>query len=182
MNRDRSHSTAYAVPGHWNDPDMLVVGVNGANEWMGPGCTPLEYRSHFSLWCLSAAPLLIGCDIRKMDAATKETLLNPELIAVKQVPLGRQGRIVRKEEGTDLWVKPLSDGSVAIGLYNRSSEEKEMTVKWSELGLEAGAGGLARKAAAVRDLWAREESGVHEGRYTRKVSPHELAVVKAAFR
>ncbi|MGO4779760.1 glycoside hydrolase family 27 protein, partial [Lysobacter sp. 2RAB21] len=100
----------YAGPGHWNDPDMLEVG-NG-------GMTTDEYRSQFSLWALMAAPLLAGNDIASMDKATGEILLNREVIAVDQDPLGVQGRRVRDDGDLEAWSKPLADGGRAVILFN----------------------------------------------------------------
>jgi alpha-galactosidase len=166
------HLYPYAGPGHWNDPDMLIVGLHGSPEWMGPGCTDLEYRSHFSLWCLSAAPLLIGCDIRKMSPCTREILSNRELIAVNQDPLGKQGYRNIRENHTAVWIKPLADGSWAVGLYNRDDSPQKITVRWDELGLPSGA------KASVRDLWAGSDLGVFNGSFARDVIAHECVVVK----
>ena len=101
----------FAGPGRWNDPDMLEVG-NG-------GMTEIEYRSHFSMWCILAAPLIAGNDLREMTEATRRILTNEELIAVDQDPAGVQGRRVRKEGDQEIWAKPLHDGSVAVALLNR---------------------------------------------------------------
>jgi alpha-galactosidase len=103
----------YAGPGHWNDPDMLEVG-NG-------GLTTSEYRSHFSLWAMMAAPLIAGNDIANMDEATRSILLNREVIAVDQDRLGIQGRRVWKDGARELWVKPLAGGARAVLLFNRGT-------------------------------------------------------------
>jgi alpha-galactosidase len=166
------HLHSYAGPDHWNDPDMLIVGLHGNPEWQGPGCTDTEYRSHFSLWCLSAAPLLIGCDIRKMDPITREILSNPEIIAINQDPLGKQGYRINKEHHTAVWIKPLSGGAWAVGLYNRDDSPQEITVHWSELGIAPDT------KASLRDIWARKDQGQYSGSYTRDVAPHECIVVK----
>ncbi|GKE12983.1 alpha-galactosidase 3 [Tanacetum coccineum] len=133
---------AYAGPGGWNDPDMLEVG-NG-------GMTYLEYRSHFSIWALMKAPLLIGCDVRNMTAETFEILSNKEVIAVNQDPLGIQGRKVNAS-GTDgclqVWAGPLSGNRFAVVLWNRCSEAGTIEVSWNTLGLESSIG------VSVRDLW-----------------------------
>lgn len=162
----------YAGPGHWNDPDMLVVGLHGIPEWMGPGCTDVEYRSHFSLWCLVAAPLLIGCDIRKMSAVTKSILTNPEMIAVNQDKLGKQGHRITVGEQMQVWIKPLEKGAYAVGLYNRSDSPKTIIVDWHDLGLATDI------KATVRDLWACKDVGVFNGTYAMDVIPHQCEVVK----
>ena len=99
----------FAGPGHWNDPDMLEVGNGKMNEE--------EYRTHMSLWCLLAAPLLAGNDLSKMTPETLAILTNPEVIAVDQDPLGIQGHRVAQEGQLEVWVKPLADGSKAVGLF-----------------------------------------------------------------
>lgn len=138
---------AAAGPGHWNDPDMLEVG-NG-------GMTVEEYRSHFSLWAIMAAPLIAGNDLRVMSDEIREILTNEEVIAVDQDPLGVQGRVVLdRGYGLQVWAKPLADGSVAVALFNQRDAEMEGSISWHEIGLDAG-------PATVRDLWAHEDAGVH---------------------
>jgi alpha-galactosidase len=115
----------YAGPGHWNDPDMLEVG-NG-------GMTETEYISHFSFWCLLAAPLMAGNDLRTMNPATRDILTNREVIAVDQDPLGKQGFKVRDDGDLEVWARPLADGSRAVILFNRGTREAEITVNWPEI-------------------------------------------------
>ncbi|HEV2867224.1 MAG TPA: alpha-galactosidase, partial [Allosphingosinicella sp.] len=103
----------FASPGHWNDPDMLEVGNGGMSE--------SEYRAHFSLWAIMAAPLIAGNDVANMDAATRAILLNREVIAVDQDPLGVQGRRVRDDGEQELWVKPLAGGARAVLFLNRGT-------------------------------------------------------------
>jgi alpha-galactosidase len=132
----------YAGPGHWNDPDMLEVG-NG-------GMTGTEYRSHFSLWAIMAAPLLIGSDLRDATPETFEILENREVIAVDQDRLGRQGRPIRSEDGRHVFVKELADGDRAIALFNETEEPARIATTASEAGLASA------PAYRVRDLWAHE--------------------------
>ncbi|XP_072976214.1 alpha-galactosidase 3-like [Typha angustifolia] len=136
---------SYAGPGGWNDPDMLEVG-NG-------GMTYAEYRSHFSIWALMKAPLLIGCDVRNMTAETMEILSNKEVIAVNQDPLGVQGRKI-SVEGNDgcsqVWAGPLSANRMVVALWNRCSEAVSITVKLETLGLDT------TTRFSVRDLWKHE--------------------------
>lgn len=137
---------AYAGPGGWNDPDMLEVGNGGMNY--------LEYRSHFSIWALMKAPLLIGCDVRNMTAETVEILSNKEVIAVNQDPLGIQGRKVTVS-GTDgclqVWAGPLSGNRFVVVLWNRCSEAGTIKVSWDTLGLESST------TVSIRDLWKHED-------------------------
>jgi alpha-galactosidase len=158
---------SFAGPGHWNDPDMLAVGNGGMSE--------AEYRAHFGMWAVMAAPLIAGNDLRGMDAATLAILTAPEVIAVDQDPLGIQGVLVGDIEGIalpEVYVKQLSgEGTFAVALLNRSGDPVDMTVRWEDIGLPAG-------PAAVRDLWERADRGVFAGGYTVNVPPHGLVLVK----
>ena len=136
----------YAGPGHWNDPDMLQVG-NG-------GMTHAEYRSHFSLWAMMAAPLLIGTDLRTISPADLEILLNRDVIAVNQDPLGVQARRIRYRDGVHVLHKPLHDGSIAVALFNEGRRERQVQVDAAELGLQADT------RYVLRDLWQHDE---HDG-------------------
>jgi len=131
----------YAGPGHWNDPDMLEVGNGGMKE--------NEYRMHMTMWCLLAAPLLAGNDLAKMTSATLAILTNPEAIAVDQDALGIQGRRVLQVGPVEVWVKPLHDGSKAVGLFNREQGIIPVQISLKELGLGSH--------ATVRDLWEHKE-------------------------
>lgn len=159
-----------AGPGGWNDPDMLEVG-NG-------GMTPNEYRAHFSLWAMMAAPLNAGNDVRAMmdstDAATlvREILLNKDVIAVDQDSLGRQATIVQASPSeTQVWSKPLADGSRAVLLFNRASVATTITADWGRVGLGATRG-------RVRDLWAHSDLGVIETRYAATVPSHGVVMLR----
>jgi alpha-galactosidase len=156
----------FAGPGHWNDPDMLEVG-NG-------GLTDAEYRSHFSLWALMAAPLIAGNDIANMDEATRTILLNKEVIAVNQDVLGAQGRRVRDDGDLEVWSKPLADGGRAVILFNRGAETKPISVNWTELGYPASL------TAEVRDLWSKKSLGKMKGRFTASPVSHGVVMVRIA--
>ena len=126
----------YASPGHWNDPDMLVVGLYdrpGPAKRNAHGCTDTEYRTNMSLWCLLAAPLFTSCDLRDMNDMTREILTNTEVLAVNQDPLGSQARRIIKDGDREVWTKDMQDGSKVIGLLNRSMETKTMTLRWQDL-------------------------------------------------
>ncbi len=154
----------YAGPGHWNDPDMMEVG-NG-------GMTNDEYRAHFSLWAVLAAPLMAGNDLRSMSPDINEILTNKEIIAVSQDVLGRQGRRIKREGDADVWMKELSGGGRCIALLNRGESPLEMTVSWSEVGL------AGKDSATVRDLWQHKDLGSHTGRFSATVAGHSVVVVK----
>ncbi len=152
----------YAGPGHWNDPDMLEIG-NG-------GMTDDEYRTHMSLWALVAAPLLAGNDIRNMSDATRAILLNKEVIAVDQDPLGKQASPV-KDGNFETWIKHLADGSVAVGVVNLGPSGAQATVTANELGLS----GPVKEA---RDLWLHQDVSFKNGSYTANVASHAVLLLK----
>ncbi len=170
INANSRHADA-AGPGHWNDPDMLEVG-NG-------GMTFDEYKAHFSLWAVMAAPLMAGNDLRAMSPETKSILLNGEVIAVDQDPLGAQGRvIIDRGYGGQVWLKPMADGSKVVALLNYAAKELDLYVRWAQIGIPAG-------PAEVRDLWAHADLGVHvdtgrdfKERFSAKVPPHGVVLVR----
>jgi len=154
---------SYAGPGHWNDPDMLEVG-NG-------GMTPTEYRSHFSLWALMAAPLIAGNDLRSMTPEIHDILTNKEVIAIDQDPLGRQGRRVWKDGDLELWSKQLQDGSRAVILLNRGASSRDITASWEQIGYPG------HLSAAVRDLWAHKDLGKFTGKFSAPVESHGVVML-----
>ncbi len=161
----------HAGPGHWNDPDMLVVGKVGWGPSLRPSkLTANEQITHLSLWSLLASPLLIGCDLSRIDAFTLALLTNPEVLEVNQDPLGRQARRVARTGGAEAWARPLEDGSWAVGLFNRGRRQSEVTVRWSDLGL----GG----PLAVRDLWRRKDLGTHAEGYGVRVPRHGAVLLR----
>ena len=158
----------YAGPGHWNDPDMLEVG-NG-------GLTPAENRAHFSFWCLFAAPLMAGNDLKAMTPEVHAILTNREAIAIDQDPLGMQGRKVRDDGIREVWVKPLADGSKAVILWNRGSEESTLALEWQDIGL------FPAGSALVRDVWKKADVATTSGRFEVKVGSHDVAFLRVSPR
>jgi len=152
-----------AGPGHWNDPDMLEVG-NG-------GMTTTEYRSHFSLWALMAAPLMAGNDLRSMTPEIRDILTNKEVIAIDQDSLGRQGRRVAKDGHLEVWAKQLKNGDRAVILLNRSSSAQQITANWEQLGYPE------HLSASVRDLWAHKDLGKSTGKFSAQVESHGVVMV-----
>lgn len=138
----------HSGPNGWNDPDMLEVG-NG-------GMTGHEYRAHFTMWALLNAPLIAGNDLRVMDPATREILLNRDLIAVNQDWGGRQGHRLRDDGEQEVWAKPMSDGSAAVVLFNRASAEREMGTTAAAIGLPSAA------EYRVFDLWTKAETSTSD--------------------
>jgi alpha-galactosidase len=155
---------SYAGPGHWNDPDMLEVG-NG-------GMTTEEYRSHFSLWALLAAPLLAGNDIANMTADTKSILLNKDVIAIDQDPMGIQGHRIKKDGDLEVWSKQLADGGRAVILLNRSSAPAKISASWDDIGYPE------TLQADVRDLWAKKDLGKLSGSYSAEVPSHGVVMLR----
>jgi alpha-galactosidase len=154
---------SYAGPGRWNDPDMLEVG-NG-------GMTTIEYRSHFSLWCILAAPLMAGNDLRSMSREVAEILTNREVIAVDQDPLGMQGRRVKRNGDQEVWSKQLADGGRAVVLFNRGPAAAEVSVSWTDIGYPS------HLTAKVRDLWAHKDLGSLSGKFSAEVPSHGVVMV-----
>jgi alpha-galactosidase len=154
---------SFAGPGHWNDPDMLEVG-NG-------GMTDMEYRSHFSLWAILAAPLIAGNDLRSMRPEIREILTNKEVIAVDQDALGRQGERVAKNGDLEVWAKQLKDGSRAVLLLNRGAAEQQISANWDDLGYPKAL------SASVRDLWQHKDLGKMTGKFSAAVASHGVVMV-----
>jgi alpha-galactosidase len=161
----------YAGPGHWNDPDMLVVGRLGWGPSIHPThLKPNEQLTHITLWCLLSAPLLTGCDLAQLDPWTTSLLTNDEVLDVNQDPLGRPaGR--RSQQGMlEVWARPLWDGTTAVGLFNRGPERAKVTASWSDLQLHG--------RQPVRDLWQHKELGARDGAFAAEVPAHGAVLVK----
>jgi len=141
----------YAGPGHWNDPDMLEIGYVGGGPNLHPtNLTPDEQYTHISMWCLLSAPLLIGCDLDRLDAFTLSLLTNDEVLALDQDALGKQSVRVTTEGPVDVYMKDLEGGSRALGFFNHDSTARTMTFK--NLGM---LGFTSRQH--VRDLWRQTD-------------------------
>jgi alpha-galactosidase len=133
--------------------------------------TKEEYRAHFSMWAMFAAPLLAGNDISNMSADTKEILMNKEVIAIDQDPLGQQGRRVKKTGDLEIWSKQLQDGGRAVALLNRGPAATKMSVAWTDIGYPDGL------SASVRDLWTAKDTGKQSGGYSAEVPSHGIVMV-----
>jgi alpha-galactosidase len=161
----------YAGPSHWNDTDMLVVGKLGWGSTLrDTHLTPDEQLTHISLWALQAAPLIIGADLSQIDSFTTNLLGNPEILAVDQDPLGKAAGRTLQDGRTEVWARPLADGTMAVGLFNRDLVPRTVTVRWSDLGL-AG-------SQPVRDLWRQTDLGTNRGEYSVVVPRHGVVMVK----
>jgi len=152
----------FAVHGHWNDPDILQVGLGHLNHE--------EQLTQMSLWCLLAAPLLAGNDLTKMTEETLQILTNPEVLAVDQDPDGVQGYRVSQEGPLEIWAKPLSGNAILVGLFNRSESAVRMEIPFKALGMNGPLQG--------RDLWQRKDLGVLQEHFFDEVPRHGVVLIK----
>jgi alpha-galactosidase len=175
----------FAGPGHWNDPDMMILGNVTIGQEMHPTrLTPDEQYSHVSLFSLLAAPLLIGCPIEQLDDFTLGLLTNNEVIEINQDPLGKPGRLTADINGVQIWTKPLSDGSVAVGLFNVDNFGKtpESFFRWGDetdkafdFDFEtAGFNGKWR----IRDVWRQKDLGEFEQEFQTEIPHHGVILLK----
>lgn len=169
-----------------NDMDMLIVGMHGGSNdgFIGShsgGCSDTEYKTHFSLWSIMGSPLMIGCDIRNASQATKNTLLNPDLIAINQDIEGRGAYRIKPEPQwfhTDevfMLVKVLTDGDLAIGFFNLSDEQRQLSLQFWDIGLP-----YAEKISlSLYDCWGHKELGVFRERFAPTVPARDCVIVRA---
>ena len=161
----------YAGPGHWNDADMLVIGrVGWHGETHPTKLTPNEQYTHISLWSMLASPLLLGCDLVRIDDFTLSLITNTEVIEVNQDPLGAQASLIERNEDQEVWMKKMEDGSKVVGLFNRSFFDLEMTVVWQSLSI--------RKNWRIRDLWRQKDIGKSNEKFTTLVPAHGVVLVR----
>jgi alpha-galactosidase len=151
-----------AGPGHWNDPDMLEVG-NGK-------MSTDEYKTHMSLWSLLASPLIAGNDLRSMTPTTKAILMNPEVIAIDQDPLGHQATRLYQHGAQDVWSKPLTGGALAVGVFNRSNSPMTITLRAADLNLGPN--------PTTRDLWTHTPIVFQNGVYTTTIPTHGVLLLR----
>jgi alpha-galactosidase len=162
----------YPQPGHFNDPDMLIVGKVG---W-GPSLhntrlTPDEQYTHISLWCLLSAPLLIGCDMSQFDEFTLNLLTNDEVLAIDQDALGKSARKVFEKDNIQVWVKELEDGNKSIGIFNLNDKAKKTTIHFSDLKLST--------QLKLRDVWRQKDLGIYKNIYNASLPAHGVLLLKA---
>jgi len=162
----------YGGPGGWNDPDYLLLGYlsNWKGQTVPTPLTPNEQYSHVSLWCLLAAPFIFSGDITRLDDFTLNLLTNDEVIEVDQDPLGRPGRRVAKDGDLEVWARPMEDGSLAVGLFNRDEGLKVIEAKWEDLGV--------RGPQKVRDLWRQRDVGIADSKFEAYVARHGVVLVR----
>lgn len=189
----QSRWAPYSGPGHWNDPDMLVVGYVdvGRGRNLHPSrLTPDEQYTHISLWSLLASPMLIGCDMTRLDEFTLSLLTNDEVLAIDQDPLGKQATRVSQsgpevtisqrgrpdrtntQRQNQIWARELEDGAQAVGLFNLGSEPTEVTITWADIGVEG--------RQVIRDLWRQKNLGTFDSEFSATVAPHGVVFVKVS--
>ncbi len=163
----------YAGPGHWNDPDMLEV---------GNGMSVNEDRAHFSMWCMLAAPLISGNDLRHMNPETLRILTNKEVIAIDQDKLGVEGFVYSTNNNVETWFKPLENGDWAMCVLNRNQEAKQISFDWKN---ENVADEFSKRAARFdtatyewRDLWAKDKTGTTQKILTAEIPGHDVLLLR----
>lgn len=165
----------FGAPYCYNDMDMLIVGMYGKGHVGIGGNSDVEYRTHFSLWCLQNSPLMIGGDIRSLGDSAREILLNRDLIAINQDEEGRQPYIaVNNNNDKIVWVRPLSNGDYAIGFFNFSDQDAMIYCPFWDIGLSANAG----FSLSFYDVWKHETVGVFREGYATTLSPHACDVFR----
>jgi alpha-galactosidase len=175
----------YGGPGHWNDPDMLILGnVTTGTDLHPTRLTPDEQYSHVSLFSLLAAPLLIGCPIEQLDSFTLNLLTNDEVIEVNQDPLGKPARLVADTNGVQVWLKPMEDGSSAVGLFNVDDFGKtpQSYFRWGDepskqFTFDPAKYGLKGKWK-IRDVWRQKDLGESEGVINTEIRHHGVVMLR----
>ncbi len=163
----------YAGPGHWNDPDMLEV---------GNGLTESENRAHFAMWCMLAAPLIAGNDIRKMDASTHDILTNKDVIAIDQDSLGIEGFRYATKDSVETWFKPLKNGDWAVCFLNTSNAPQKVAFKWKEEAVNDTLSNRQLDAKTttyqLRNLWTKKSAGTTKKDLSATVPPHDVLLLR----
>jgi len=173
----RKDIRGYAGPGHWNDPDMLEV---------GNGMSVSEDRAHFTLWCLMAAPLMAGNDVRSMGKETRDILTNREVIAVDQDSLGVQGFRYQAEDSLEVWVKPLVRGDWAVCFLNRSLNTRTVNFDWSKNVIVDDVAKRTLNTSAVayslRDLWKQRNLSTTGSAFRASIPSHDVVFIRLSPR
>jgi len=167
----------YAGPGHWNDPDMLQVG-NG-------GMTVNEDRAHFSMWCMLAAPLMAGNDLKNMSSQTHDILTNIDAIDIDQDTKGIQGFKYKSEEGLEIWLKPLSAGDWAVCFLNRSVDIKTIDFDWIKNKINDEFSKRILDASVetfkIKDVWTKKELGDTQKPLKADVLSHDVLLLRLSL-
>jgi alpha-galactosidase len=167
----QTNNAQFVKPGNWNDPDMLIVGWVGWGPSLHPTrLTPDEQYTHISLWCMLSAPLLIGCDLSRLDEFTLNLLTNDEVIAVDQDLLGKQAVPVIKDGDIQVWAKDLADGSKAVAIFNLGKKTSGYSLDFNKIGLKSN--------VELRDLWRQKSLGNFTGKADLKIPSHGVLLLK----
>lgn len=163
----------YAGPGHWNDPDMLEV---------GNGMKLNEDRAHFSLWCMLAAPLMAGNDLRKMTPETNNILTNKEVIALDQDPLGIEAFRFYSFDGVEIWMKPLANNGLAVCILNRSNHTQTVTYDWAAHMVNDPVSktsfDFTQATYKLRDLWEKKDVGTTAKPFKQTIGSNDVVVLR----
>ena len=158
--------------GQWPDMDMLVVGLNGkggpSSDLGGVGCTYTEYQTQMSMWCMMSSVLALSNDLRHLTPEDKRILLNKEIIAIDQDPLGKAAERVVNEAGHQVFVRPLANGSHAVAILNIGDKAQRLSVSFKQLGLTG--------KYTVRDVWQHRDIARGATKWGGKVQAHETKV------
>ena len=162
----------YVRPGQWPDMDMLVVGLNGkggpSSDLGGVGCTQTEYQTQMSMWCMMASPLAMTNDLRKVSDDDRRILLNPEIIAINQDPLGKAAERKVMTDSYQIFVRQLADGSHAVALLNTSEKPLTLTADFAHLGISG--------KYTIRDVWQHKDIAHNASKWKGRVMSHETRV------
>jgi alpha-galactosidase len=163
----------YAGPGHWNDPDMLEV---------GNGMKYNEDKAHFSLWCMLAAPLMAGNDLRKMSPQTTAVLTNKDIIAVDQDPMGIEAFRYYSFDGIEIWIKPLANGEYAFCFLNRSDRPQNVSYDWKEHIVSDAISktniDFNQSTFKLKDLWDKKDAGTTSKTFKQTIAPNDVVVLR----
>lgn len=155
----------FAGPGHWNDIDMMVLGYVGwSKQQHSTHLTQDEQITHMTLWCILSSPIILGCDLTRLDDFTMSILTNDEILAINQDPLGIQGSRIQKDGVIEIYTKPLQRERKAVGLFNRGKTTREVTIRWHDIGIYGD--------ARIRDVWRHQDFGIASDGLSVRVKPH----------
>lgn len=178
LTRQQEKLHPYNGVGCFNDMDMLIVGMHGKGNVGLSGCTDTQYKTHFSLWALLGSPLMIGCDIRSMDETTLSILSNEELIRINQDPACRQPVKLSGFSNNDncvMYYRLLSDGDLALGLFNLGEDPMHPSVNLDEMGLPLSTG----KTLQLHEVWTKESFTVTNATLSAALEPFDCKVYRA---
>jgi alpha-galactosidase len=162
----------YNGPNHWNDPDMLEV---------GNGMSYTEDRAHFSLWCMLAAPLMAGNDLRKMSPQSRSILTNREAIAINQDAMGVSAYRASAVDSLEIWIKPMSNNNWAVCFLNRANHPQKINYSWAQHALldtqTKQSVDFAKTTYQLRNVWAAKNAGSTKAAFKQIIAPHDVVLL-----